>query len=311
MTATENSSQTPPVFLCELCDYITSINSDYHKHVSTDKHIRNTAATKTPPQKTYTCQNCDKIYSDRTGLWRHKKICVVTPDRPENTIVLKESSGKYDKDIIWELIGQQKEVQQFLIEQNKQLLENAKAGIQKNSNNTTTTNNTNSHNKFNLNFFLNEQCKNAINMKDFLTNIKVDVSDLEETGKVGYVEGISRIFLNHLKDLDIYERPLHCSDIKRETVYIKDENQWNKEDVDKTQLQEAVRGVAQKNLNQIKPWVEQHPACRDPKSKESETFVQLSHEACHGNNNQETQKMHEKIIKNILRNITINKAGEE
>jgi len=228
-------------------------------------------------------------YKTRNGLWKHSQHCVF-----EMT-----DKSKTDKDMIWELISQQKEVQQFLMEQNKQLISYTKT-VQTGSNN----NNTNSNNKFNLNVFLNEQCKNAVNMTDFLTNMKVDISDLEQTGQLGYVDGISRIFLNHLKEMHIYERPVHCSDLKRETVYIKHENQWN---VDKTKLSDAIKAIAQKNLNQINSWIEKHPECRDPKSSESEMFVQLSHEACGGSSTQERQRLNEKIMKNILKVVSITK----
>ena len=160
---------------------------------------------------------------------------------------------------------------------------------------------------FNLNFFLNETCKDALNISDFISQLHVGIKDLEETGRLGYAEGISKIFINGLKQLEINQRPLHCSDVKRETIYIKDENQWGKDNEEKTKLTKAIRKVAHKNIEQIAVWTEKNPEYMDYNSKYSEKYMKLIGEAMPGATYEESDKNYKKIARNITKKSIIEK----
>ena len=192
------------------------------------------------------------------------------------------------------------EFKQLIIEQNKQMIE-----LAKNSGNN--NNNTTNNNNFNLNFFLNETCKNAMNIMDFVNQLQVGSKDLEETGRLGFAEGISKIFINGLKQIDINDRPVHCSDSKRETLYIKDNNQWNKENEDKTILTNALKHVAHKNMKQISEWTKEHPEYNDYDSKQNDRYLKIVSEAMSGSSKEETNKNYNKIIKNIAKETIIDK----
>jgi hypothetical protein len=190
-----------------------------------------------------------------------------------------------------------------MIEQNKHMLEMAN----KVGNNNNNINNTTNNNNFNLNFFLNETCKNAMNIMDFVSQLQVGVKELEETGRLGFAEGISKIFINGLKQIDISDRPVHCSDFKRETLYIKDNNQWNKEDTDKKTLTNAIKHVAHKNMKQISEWTKTHSDFNDSSSKENDKYLKIVSESMCGSSQEETDKNYNKIIKNIVKETIIDK----
>ena len=197
------------------------------------------------------------------------------------------------------LMKENSEFKQLMIEQNKQMIE-----LSKNSGNHNTTN---SNNSFNLNLFLNETCKNAMNIMDFVSQLQVGLKDLEETGRLGFPEGISKIFINGLKQMDISDRPIHCSDSKREVVYIKDKNQWSKEDEDKTILTNAIKHVAHKNMKQISEWTKEHPEFNDSSSKQNDKYLKIVSESMSGSSQEETNKNYNKIIKNIAKETIIDK----
>ena len=217
ISTTEKSPKIPKSFFCVGCDYTTCNKKDYSKHLLTVKHINNASPVDNPQkspklrpkQENYVCDICEKIHKDRAGLWRHKKKCSQINTLKEE---LETPKQIFTNDLVITLINQNKELQNLLIEDRKIFMEDRKCSQNtiSNSNNNT---NINSNNSFNLNFFLNEQCKNAINLVDFIDSLQVGVKDLERTGKLGYVEGISQIFLNGLKELDIYNRPIHCTDL--------------------------------------------------------------------------------------------------
>jgi hypothetical protein len=193
------------------------------------------------------------------------------------------------------------EFKQLLIDQNKQMIELAKnAG---NNNNNTT------NNSFNLNLFLNETCKNALNIMDFVSQLQIGVSDVEETGRLGFADGISKIFINGLKDLDISNRPVHCSDPKREILYIKNNNEWNKENDERTILTNAIKHVANKNMKQISEWTKQHPDCKDSDSKFNDKYLKIMYESVSGSTKEETNKNYNKIIRNIAKSVVIEKGN--
>ena len=193
------------------------------------------------------------------------------------------------------------EFKQLMIEQNKHMLEMAKNSGHHN------TNTTNSNNSFNLNFFLNETCKNAMNIMDFVSQLQVGIKELEDTGRLGFSEGISKIFINGLKQIDISDRPVHCSDFKRETLYIKDNNQWNKESEDKTILTNAIKHVAHKNMKQISAWTKTHSDFNNSSSKENDKYLKIVSESMSGSSQEESDNNYNKIIKNIVKETIIDK----
>jgi predicted RNA-binding Zn-ribbon protein involved in translation (DUF1610 family) len=296
-------------FYCPDCDYGTSRKSNFDTHLLSNKHqscvlTTNNNGIKQKLSKTYTCPNCDKDFNDRAGLWRHKNKCVLVEDKvcPSNEI---------SQELILNIIQQNKELQQMLIEQNKQnqelqtkVLEICKNGIV--TNNNTTNNTTNSHNKaFNLNFFLNETCKDAMNIMDFVDSIKLQLSDLEKVGELGYVEGISNIIVKNLNDLDVTQRPVHCTDKKRETMYIKDQDKWEK-DENNSKIKKAIKRVASKNQRLLPKFKEAHPDCGTYHSKYSDQYNKIIIESVGGSGDNDAEK-EEKIIRNISKNVIVEK----
>ncbi len=200
------------------------------------------------------------------------------------------------------------EFKQLMIEQNKQMIEMSKNSGHHNNNTTNnTTNNNTNNNNFNLNFYLNETCKNAMNIMDFVSQLNVSIKDLEDTGRLGYVNGISKIFINGLKQMNVNDRPIHCSDLKRETLYIKDNNEWNKDSDDKAILTNAIKHVAHKNMKKIPEWTKLHPDFKDSSSKENDRYLKIVSESMSGTTEEESKKNYTKIIKNIVKETVIDK----
>ena len=291
----------------------------WEKHILTAKHITryNSALNDTkkiqivcgndkkmPDDNAYAC-SCGKIFKYHSGLWRHKKTCVIIPktELPDTDLSNNDLS---DKELIIMLLNENKEFKQIIIEQNKTLIE-----VTKNSTNNTTNNNitnTNSHNKtFNLQFFLNETCKDALNITEFVSSIKMQITDLETTGRRGYVEGVSRIINKNLKELDMFKRPIHCSDLKRETLYIKNDNEWKKENDDKPLLTKVIKQVANENIKQIGEWKKEHPDCTDSTSRQNDLYLKIVSNAMSGGTSDEQSKNYEKIISNIAKEVVIDK----
>ena len=286
-----------PNYHCQYCDYKKSKKSNYNNHCESKRHkntILSTNINEIKPQlssKIFQCQNCDKIFKERTGLWRHKKKCLY-----KNTNETVENMN--DKELIHFLMKENTEFKQLMIEQSKTMNELAnKAG----------NNNTTNNNQFNLNFYLNETCKNAMNIMDFVSQLQVGIQDLEETGKLGYAEGISKIFINGLKQISVTDRPIHCSDLKRETLYIKDNNEWNKETNNKVILTNAIKHVAHKNIKNILEWTKENPEYNDPTTKVNDRYLKIVSESMSGSSEEETNKNYSKIIKNIVKETVIDK----
>jgi hypothetical protein len=221
---------------------------------------------------------------------------------------------------------QSQEIQNVLISQNKEQQEQNRIfqeqilELSKNSNTVAhTTNNTTNHNnnttnnnnnQFNIQFFLNNTCKDALNLKDFISSLDIQVADLEETGRLGFIDGITRIIVNGLKGVDISKRPLHCTDLKRETVYIKNDDAWEKESIEKAKLKEAVERVSSRNLHQLKKWQEIHPLFKDTTTKENDMFIHLSTQAIGSCTREQGNKNIDKIVKNVLKEVVVDKAGK-
>ena len=296
--ATEITNLNPPKYGCDPCDFFTSKKTDYMRHLATQKHkfivLATISNTKNEKNTKYECKICNKDFTDRTGLWRHNKKC------NKNEQLMEEYHKKIDKltDVVLDVVSKNSE-------RTKQLIELSKSSGTNNSHNISNANN---HNKtFNLQVFLNEECKNAINIRDFVESIQVQLSDLENTGQVGYVEGISQIFIDNLSKINKHDRPIHCSDYKRETLYIKNNNEWNKEGDDKALLTNAIKHVAHKNMKQISIWAKDHPSYNDPTSKENDKYLQIVSESMPGLTAEETNKNYNKIIKNIVKETVIEK----
>jgi hypothetical protein len=235
--------------------------------------------------KKFLCQICEKVFHTNAGLWKHKQKCLIeekSDDENKNTKLNDTSQNN----IIMMLIKKNDELQNMMMK----VLENGTHN---------TTNNTNSHNKaFNLNFFLNETCKDAMNIMDFVDSIKLQLSDLERVGELGYVEGISSIIVKNLKELDVTQRPIHCTDKKRETIYIKDENQWEKDD-ERKKMHKLVRKVADKNARMIPKYKEVHPDYGKSTSTCSDQYNKIIVESF-GNDYEKEEKIIKKVTKEVI-----------
>ena len=317
-------------FYCKICDYKCSNHSIWDKHLSTGKHKN--ADTDLHVSQSFQCL-CGKKYSHRQSLHKHKRHCKFIIDEskyseeidinssPTQPITMDQMTSlltpemfvtllQQNKELQLMVVNQSKDCQQTLIEQNNKLLELLQnTGHHYNNYNNYSNNNiSNSNNKtFNLQFFLNETCKNAINMSEFIQNIKISLEDLEETGRVGYAEGISKLFIKNLNNLEVKDRPIHCSDSKRDTLYIKNENVWTKDDDDNKILTNAIREVSKKNSMQITEWRKKYPKYNDPESRESDNYQKMIFNTMPGSSKEECEKNYIKIAKNIAKEVTIQK----
>ena len=313
------SPKIPKNFECQCCNYNTSNKKDYNRHLTTRKHQLSTERQQNAPINPliFSCDMCNKVYKERTGLWRHKQKCSGHVNKPPIQEQTPETPAKpTDSAMIIELLKQNQEFKEMMIEQSrqiqdtqqenqelqKQLIEAVKVG-QHIENQT----NINNNQKFNLNFFLNEQCKDAINMSDFIENMELDLEDLTETGRLGYVGGISRILINKLQELDIYKRPLHCTDVKRETLYIKDNDEWEKQANSKDKMGQIIGKVANKNCRNLPKWTEEHPGYDVFDSPENMEYMNMTQAVLGGFGEQENKQFKDKIIKGVIKEVVVNK----
>ena len=283
-------------FHCEYCDYSTSRSSQYQRHISTDKHkILINPNIKT--QNSFSCI-CGKTYKHSSTLCSHKKTCKA--EDTSNSVVVKENINDKDQ-LILMLVKQNAELIKETTDFKTMMMEVIKNGTTSHSHN-----NTNSHNKaFNLQLFLNETCKDAMNINDFVESIKLQVSDLENVGEVGFVEGISTIIVKNLNALDITKRPIHCTDKKRETIYIKDENVWEK-DESQCKIRRMIKKVVSKNQRLIPKFKEQNPEYNKSYSKVSDKYNKLIIESMGGSGDNDAEK-EDKIVRNIVKNVVVDK----
>ena len=286
------------LFLCEKCDFKCCKQCDFNRHILTRKHKKNSFGLQTTDifyaqhtDKKQTCE-CGKQYKHRQSLYKHKQKC----EQPQQQSQGESLNDIVSPEFIMTLLKQNNELQQ-------QLLELCKNGITNNS-----VNQVNSHNKtFNLNVFLNEQCKDAMNIMDFVDSIKLDLTDLESVGKLGYINGISNIIIKNLKALDVHMRPVHCTDLKRETMYVKSQNEWEKEDEYNKNIRRAIKHIAFKNYKTLELFQELHPDCMEYDSKHGDHFLRLRIEALGGGSSNIDYDSHTKIIKKIAKEVTIDK----
>ena len=296
-------------YYCEKCDFICCKKYSWERHLFTAKHTQEIngndlgAKKGKKGQNSYICEFCDKYFNTNAGLWKHTKNCkkYVSNNEKHNY----NDNDNYDtanNELIQYLINENKEFKNLILELAK------KDSLTNNINNIT---HTNSHNKtFNLQVFLNETCKDAMNMSDFIDSVKLQLSDLESVGKMGFIDGISNIIIKNLKALDIQKRPVHCSDSKRETMYIKDHDKWEKDDSEMKQMKELVRTVRDKNITLIATWRDLYPECVQSNSKKTTQFNQICMEAFGGETGGDKgtkQEKEDKIISKIAKSVVIDK----
>ena len=285
--------QKSQIFSCSNCDYKCSGVKLLRQHFSLlhskedDAELR--FGLRKNVQKAHIFHKCDcgKKYKYRQGLWKHKQLC----DYERTVKICNNADEPTDKNLIMLLLQENTEIKHMMLDICKQIQPNIYS------------NTINSNNKtFNLNLFLNEECKDAMNIMDFVNSLKIKLSDLENLGKMGYVNGISNIIINNLKALDIHKRPVHCSDSKREVIYIKDQDKWEKENDEKLKMKTAIKHVTNKNINLISEWKQQNPDCIYSESSKSD---QYNHIILESMNNSDVND--EKIIRNVARQVVINK----
>ncbi len=282
---------------CLKCDFKCIKKCDWNRHILTRKHQNETNETKKTPNKEksyepYICC-CGQQLNSRSSIWRHKHKCQL----------IKKEEEQEKTDLVKMLIKENSDFKNIILEIVKT--------VQPINTTNNTNNNNNTTNNFNLQFFLNDTCKDAINLVDFVNSLQVKLKDLEETAVLGYSEGVSRIFINGLNALDINKRPIHCSDAKRETLYIKEHNEWTKEDSDKTHLSQAIKTVGKKNIQQIFEWQKKYPDYNDPSSRDSDRYMKMICNTMSGSTQEEQSKNLDKIIKNITKQVVIDKKPLE
>jgi len=315
-------------FYCDKCQYITNNKKDWQRHISTAKHSLSQGVSKFYPilphftpdgASSYICEQCSQKYKTRGGLWKHKQKCTtitqtITNNKiEESTIITLNIEEDYnkpiinpnnnetlkltditDKQMIIQLLTQNQELQKTIIELTKHGINNY------NSNNTI-----NSNNKFNLQFFLNDTCKNAMNIDEFVDSIEPTLQDLENVGRVGYVEGISQIIINKLNNTEVTERPIHCSDLKREIMYIKNEDVWSKEVEGNPILLRAIKEVAHKNMKNILEWAKANPGCTQADSRKNDLYLDIVSNSMCGLDKEESTKNFNKIISKLSKRVAL------
>jgi hypothetical protein len=290
-------------YQCNYCDYKCSRKYNLTRHLLSSKHSKVTQgdenASKLSNQEqhdnmlsNFCCYKCNKVYTSRNGLWKHNKTHhdQINHDMP-------------DKELIMMLIKENAEFKNMMMK----MVDNS---VNNTTNNNTINNNTNinSNNKaFNLNFFLNETCKDAMNISDFVNSIKINLEDLENIGRTSYIEGVSNIILKNLNNIETHLRPLHCSDSKREILYIKENNEWTKETESKPILTNAIKVIANENIKQIKHWAEKHPDCTKSSSRKNDLYLKIVSNSMNGLTEEEGRKNINKIISNVAKETVIQK----
>jgi len=308
--------KNPSKYSCESCDYFTSNKKDYNKHILTQKHkILTNDLQKIPKNpivsisQNNTCE-CGNIYKHRQSLYKHKKYCELIKNCDViNNIKNNENTSQqinFDTNVVLDLVKKNQDFQkEMFLDMQKQMFDFMKDKI--GDNNSTNIMNHSNNKTFNLQFFLNETCKDAMNISDFVESVKLQVSDLENVGKVGYIEGISNIIIKNLKALDVNKRPVHCADQKREVMYVKDENTWEKEDENNKKLRKAIRMIAHKNICMLKDFREKYPDCEEYDSNKNSQYNKIVYESMGGKGDDDYDK-DTKIIKKIAKNVIIDKS---
>ena len=289
-----SSAETQRICICKDCDYNTSRPSQYARHLLTRKHLMLTKKfEKVPHENTVLECHCGRRFAHRQSLHRHKNVCATT-----DPMLSRSTTG-----LITELLQQNKELKELLFEQNKHMIEIAAKPSHVNHNTTTHHNN---NQKFNLNFFLNTTCKDAINMSDFIQTIEVQMNELENIGHNGYVAGMTDIILSRIKDLDVSKRPVHCTDLKREIMYVRDQNEWNKDTAEKSYLRKAIAMVSNKNYGKTMEWREHNPECLEVGSPKYNFCFKMMRNVL-GDFEDIQIRMDNKIIKSLAKEVVVDR----
>ena len=339
MELEQNCPEKSHIFKCLCCYYYTSNKKDYTKHMATRKHanhvglniLEQNCPKKSPLDTSFTCANCNKKYNSRNGLWYHSKKCAaaVQPSNDNsviennfiteiahiepfgNTVPLSTLHPILDVNVVLELLKQNQEFKELLIEQNKHMIEISKENnanlmeiAGKIGNTTNNTNSNNNNTQFNLQVFLNEKCKDAVCITDFIKDISVSFQQLENIGKNGYVDGLADVILSNLNQLDITKRPLHCSDIKRDTMHIKQPTEWMKDDTDNTMMTKIFRHIAYNNLRAIKEWSDKNPNSQESGTPENDFITGVMLNSLGSVGSAQT-KMDNSVLKRIAKNVQI------
>ena len=321
--STTNNAGNAAKYVCEICDFKCCKKSNYISHITTRKHKIATESTNKNAEnaENYVC-DCGKKYNDRSGLWRHKKKCKEEEKKEEEiekveeeptsnmdlimgilkqnqTMIEKNTSDNNDSSLIIELLKQNQGFKELMMEQNKYMLDLAKnAGNNTNCNNTT---------KFNMQIFLNETCKDAMNITEFVNSLVLTFKDLEDLGRYGYTQGITNIFTRGLQATEVSKRPIHCSDMKRLIIYINDVNGWEKDNSSQEKVIQLIRKIAGKNLRQATEWMRiNHSMIHGPDSYEQRQYLKMISQ-WFGGTDEENVKIYNKIIRNIAPQCYIDK----
>jgi hypothetical protein len=287
-------------FICEDCNFVSSKKSDYERHLMTRKHkILTNTYKKNAENAEYICV-CGKQYKHRQSLHNHRIRCnfeknLEKDEKESETGIMEkiknvenevQNSNDY-KEMFMEMMKQNHKLQQQMVELIPQVKGN-------------TTNNT--MNNFNINLFLNEQCKDALNIMDFVNSLTIELADLERTGTHGFADGISNIFVKAIQNLDITKRPIHCTDLKREVLYVKDNETWDKDSEDKQKIKGAIHTLKQNNIRKIGEWVQENPESQEMNNPKNDMYMNMLHE-----NTGNQDKSIPKIIKNVAKNVVLPK----
>lgn len=291
-------------YFCECCDYCTNRKSQWDRHLLTGKHMINVNRNQKVPDdndittviEIHKC-GCGRTYKYLSGLCKHQKSCKFLNKSNETQLVNNTNTN----DLLEIILNENNELKKILNEQQKQIGEM----IPKIGN---TTNNTT--NKFNLNVFLNTECKDAISIMDFAKSLQVQTRDLENTGKSGYVTGLTQIILKGLSELDLHKRPIHCSDLKREVLYVKDDKEWAKDNEDREMMKKAIKYIRRSNIKQIPKWVDENPDCTDSGGRKNDLYMNIIQNSMGSVEEEVEEKNMNKIIKNVAAKVTIDKLIE-
>ena len=301
--ATENTLLHQPNYSCQDCLYTCYKKSEWMRHISTSKHINATQCYIKATDNKHACDNCNKKFIHHSSYYRHKKKCVV-PESPQEKEKLENNATDKDE-LINYLIKENQEFKSMILEFVKKDSYNQ---CTTNNNNTNTLSNNNSNNKtFNLNFFLNETCKDAMNMKDFIQSLEMSLPELEKMGEVGFAEGMSRLFVDRLNQLDITKRPIHCSDVKREIIHIKDDNKWERDNPNLDRLRKIIKQLTLKNILRVDDWKKANQGCTEYNSRKNDQYLRINMEAIGPVDDGEVKRDFGRIIRRVAENTTIDK----
>ena len=320
---TKKPQKTQKYFKCEICYFKCSNKKDYMRHEMTAKHQMMTNDDTKPPEnpQKHKC-SCGKEYSSRQSLHRHKNKC--NYEEKEENIIEKSDEPDY-KELLFEAMEQMKKKDEIVsdtMEQMKQKDEQVSDAMTQmkehqkqitdmlplighHNNNKTTNNNTTNNNKFNLNFFLNTQCKDAMSIQSFMENLSIGSKELEHMGDVGFLNGMIDIFNNTIGNMDIHKRPLHCTDKKREVLYFKQGDEWEKDSTDKQQLKKLIKDVETKNYYNVRDWSRAHKDSFTSETAAGDQYMKIATEALGGADSTKDTIYLSKIMKHIIREVTV------